>query len=128
MFKSEKIQTSDSSDAEILPRFRFISASRITRPLMEQLEPRYFFAAPHVASASAMVALPAPPPVPELFISSALPAPTTPVANVIGQVEAPVPSPITEQGDLSALLENDTGFTLMGNSTNDTMFTPEGTR
>jgi len=111
----------DTNEAGVLQRFRFVSASRIARPLMEQLESRCFFAAHHAAPPSPMAALPAPPPVPPLFTPAVSPAPT-PVANIVGQVQAPVASPSTEQGDLSALLENDTGFTLIGNHTNDSLF------
>ncbi len=120
MFRPPTIQMSGMSQLAILPRIRFVSASRATRPLMEPLESRYVFAAPHAAPPPS-AALPAPPPIPALFAPAASPAPT-PVANVVGQVQAPIASPITEQGDLNALLNNETSFTLIGNSTNDTLF------
>ena len=87
---------------------------------MEQLESRYFFAAHHATPPSPTAALPAPPPVPPLF-TPASPAPT-PVTDLVGQVQIPVANLTTERGDLSALLENDTGFTLIGNHTNDSLF------
>jgi hypothetical protein len=121
MIQSRTIQKLDANNARVLARFRFVSASRIARPLMEPLESRYFFAAHLATPPSPTAALPAPPPVPPLFTAAASPAPT-PVANIVGQVQAPVASPSTEQGDLSALLENDTGFTLIGNHTNDSLF------